>query len=69
VTWVLLQTGRTASDPVIAKSVNWLKTNQRESGRWFTRSPNQDTYHFVTHIGTVYSAMALRAIGTKMDTD
>jgi squalene-hopene/tetraprenyl-beta-curcumene cyclase len=69
VTWVLLQTGRPATDPVIEKAVHWLKTNQRESGRWFTRSPNKDTYHFVTHIGTVYSAMALRSIGTKMETD
>jgi squalene-hopene/tetraprenyl-beta-curcumene cyclase len=69
VTYVLLQTGRSASDPVIERALNWLKTNQRESGRWFTRSINKDTYHFVTHIGTVYSAMALRSVGTRIDTD
>jgi squalene-hopene/tetraprenyl-beta-curcumene cyclase len=69
VTYVLLQTGRPATDPVIAKAVNWLKTNQRESGRWFTRSINKESYHLITHVGTVYSAMALRSVGTKMETD
>ena len=62
VTYVLRQTGRPVTDPVIARAVNWLKTNQRESGRWFTRSLNKDgTYHFITHTGTVYAAMALKA--------
>ena len=62
VTYVLRQTGRPLSDPVIARAVNWLKTNQRESGRWFTRSLNKDgTYHFITHAGTVYAGMALKA--------
>ncbi len=64
VTYVLRQTGRHVTDPVIARAVNWLKTNQRESGRWFTRSINKDTYHFITHTGTVYAAMALKAYET-----
>ena len=45
--------------------MNWLKTNQRESGRWFTRSINKDSYHFITHTGTVYAAMALKACESK----
>lgn len=68
VTYVLRQTGMSASDPVIARAVNWLKTNQRVSGRWFTRSINKDTYHFITHTGTVYAAMALKACGVTIDT-
>jgi squalene-hopene/tetraprenyl-beta-curcumene cyclase len=65
VTYVLRQTGMSVDDPVIARAVNWLKTNQRESGRWFTRSINKDSYHFLTHTGTVYAAMALKACETK----
>jgi len=68
VTYVLRQTGRPTSDPVIARAVNWLKTNQRASGRWFTRSINKDTYHFITHTGTVYAAMALKACGVTIET-
>ena len=65
VTYVLRQTGMSVSDPVIANAVNWLKTNQRVSGRWFTRSINKDSYHFLTHTGTVYAAMALKACEGK----
>lgn len=68
VTYVLRQTGRPVEDPVITRAVNWLKTNQRESGRWFTRSINKDSYHFITHTGTVYAAMALKACESKAST-
>ena len=67
VTYVLRQTGMPTTDPVIARAVNWLKTNQRESGRWFTRSINKDSYHFITHTGTVYAAMALKACGVTIE--
>ena len=63
VTYVLLQTGRPATDPVIRRALDWLETHQRESGRWFTRSLNADRLHFITHTGTVFSAMALKAAG------
>jgi squalene-hopene/tetraprenyl-beta-curcumene cyclase len=69
VTYVLRQTGLPAGDPVIARAVNWLKTNQRVSGRWFTASINKDSYHFITHTGTVYAAMALKACGVTIDTN
>jgi len=67
VTYVLRLTGMPASDPVLTRAVNWLKTNQRESGRWFTRSINKDSYHFITHTGTVYAAMALKACGVTIE--
>jgi squalene-hopene/tetraprenyl-beta-curcumene cyclase len=67
VTYVLRQTGMPASDPILARAVNWLKTNQRESGRWFTRSINKDSYHFISHTGTVYAAMALKACGVTIE--
>jgi squalene-hopene/tetraprenyl-beta-curcumene cyclase len=65
---VLRQTGRPVDDPVIARAVQWLKTNQRVSGRWFTRSINKDTYHFLTHTGTVYAALALTSCGVSVET-
>lgn len=65
VVYVLRQTGIPAAHPAIARAVEWLKTNQRESGRWFTRSLSQDTYHFISHAGTAYAAMALKACGME----
>ncbi len=55
--------GIAASDERIAKGVRWLKTHQRESGRWFTRSLNKDGKHFLTHAGTAFALLALHACG------
>jgi squalene-hopene/tetraprenyl-beta-curcumene cyclase len=65
VVYVLRQTGMPATHPAIARAVEWLKANQRESGRWFTRSLSQDTYHFISHAGTAYAVMALKACGVN----
>lgn len=43
---VLREAGVDAEDPRIRRGVEWLLANQRESGRWWTRSLNTDTYHF-----------------------
>lgn len=58
-TLVLLENGAAAEDPEIAKGLTWLKKNQRESGRWWTKSLNTDTWHFVTYSGTCYPLLAL----------
>jgi squalene-hopene/tetraprenyl-beta-curcumene cyclase len=63
--YVLRQTGMSATHPAIARAVEWLKANQRQSGRWFTRSLSQDTYHFISHAGTAYAVMALEACAVK----
>lgn len=63
VVYVLRQAGMSATHPAIVRAVDWLKTNQRESGRWFTRSLSQDTYHFISHAGTAFAVMALDACG------
>src|SRR5581483_11482597 len=52
VVYVLRQAGVPATDEAIKKGVAWLKSNQRESGRWFTRSLSTNNYHFITHAGT-----------------
>lgn len=61
VVYILRQAGVPANDPAIQRAVAWLKNNQRESGRWFTKSINSDRYHFITHAGTAYAVLALKA--------
>jgi squalene-hopene/tetraprenyl-beta-curcumene cyclase len=61
VIYILRQAGVPASSGPIQKGVAWLKSNQRESGRWFTRSVNTDRYHFITHAGTAFAVLALKA--------
>ena len=56
---LLRESGIPANDPRIAKGIAWLKANQRESGRWWTRSLNTDSWHFVTYSGTLYPLRAL----------
>ena len=57
---VLRQAGLPKDDDRIKKGVAWLSANQRVSGRWFTRSLNNDRDHYITHTGTAYAVMALR---------
>ena len=61
VVYVLRQTGIPASDQAVFKGVDWLKANQRESGRWFTRSLNNDKAHYIANAGTSFAALALKA--------
>jgi len=59
VSFVLLRAGIRHDHPQLLRAVHWLKTNQRESGRWFTRSLNKDNRHYITHAGTAFAVMAL----------
>jgi squalene-hopene/tetraprenyl-beta-curcumene cyclase len=61
VVYILRQAGVAAGDASVAKGIAWLKANQRVSGRWFTRSLNTDSYHFITNAGTAFAVMALQA--------
>lgn len=65
--FVLRQAGVAKSSKVIQHGVHWLKTHQRESGRWFTRSLHIDNKHFITHAGTAMAIMALAACDELMD--
>ena len=59
--FVLRQAGVPASDPAIQRGIAWLRSHQRASGRWFTRSLSTDLHHFITHAGTAFAALALRS--------
>ena len=65
VVFILRQAGVPAGDPRIQKGIAWLKGNQRESGRWFTRSLHKDSKHFITHAGTAFAIMAIGACEEK----
>jgi squalene-hopene/tetraprenyl-beta-curcumene cyclase len=56
---VLRDAGVPADDPRLKRAVQWLQTNQRASGRWWTRSLNTDRFHFITYSGTLYPLLAL----------
>lgn len=62
---VLQEAGVRNDDPAIQKGLCWLKMNQRESGRWWTRSLNTDKWHFITYSGTAYPLMALQNAGVR----
>ena len=56
---VLRDAGIPATDKRIQRGIRWLMTNQRKSGRWWTRSLNTDKSHFITYSGTCYPLLAL----------
>jgi squalene-hopene/tetraprenyl-beta-curcumene cyclase len=56
---VLQESGAKSDDPAVQRALRWLSTNQRESGRWWTRSLNTDKFHFITYSGTCYPLLAL----------
>ena len=55
--------GIPATDPRIVRGLEWIKTHQRESGRWFTRSLKKDSRHYLTHAGTAFAIRALYDFG------
>jgi squalene-hopene/tetraprenyl-beta-curcumene cyclase len=61
VVYVLRQAGVAAGREPIRRGIAWLKANQRQSGRWFTRSVNADRAHYLTNAGTAYAVLALKA--------
>jgi len=61
VVYALRQAGVAASDARLQRGIAWLKANQRESGRWITRSLHKDSKHFISHCGTSFAVMAIQA--------
>ena len=61
VVFVMREAGIPRTDAAIQKGVDWLKKNQRTSGRWFTRSLNTDNKHLISNAGTAFALMAIDA--------
>ncbi len=66
VSFVLMEAGVPVNDPAIAKAVKWIKGNQRESGRWYTRSLSNDKAHYITNAGSAFCVLALSQAGEKV---
>jgi squalene-hopene/tetraprenyl-beta-curcumene cyclase len=67
VIYVLRQSGISAEDPAIKRGIAWLKTHQRESGRWFTHSPRVDGRHYITQAASNMALLALSSCGELHD--
>ena len=52
-----------ADDPRLQRGVQWIKTHQRESGKWFTLSPVNDAGNLISNVGSAYCVLALQACG------
>ncbi len=59
--YVLRMAGLPAQHSRIQKGIRWLKTHQRSSGRWYTRSASKDSKHLIANEGTAFALMALAA--------
>ena len=62
VTLVLRRSGLAIDDERISRSVDWLKSNQRANGGWFTPSQTKPHgHHSISRAGSCYVIMALAA--------
>jgi squalene-hopene/tetraprenyl-beta-curcumene cyclase len=61
VVYVLRQAGLPADHSAVKRGTGWLKANQRVSGEWFTHSLNNDRHHYISHTGTAFAILALKA--------
>ena len=57
---VLDAAGVAKKDARMKKGIDWIKSNQRASGRWWTQSLNTEKWHFITYSGTAYSLLAIQ---------
>ena len=64
--YILRKVGVAATDPTLTKGVTWMKSNQRGSGRWYTRSLNNDKAHYIADAGSAFCVLALDACGEKV---
>ena len=60
---VARELGVPADDARLVRGINWLRTNQRESGKWFTRSPVNECQNLISNVGSAYAVLALQACG------
>lgn len=63
VVFALRKGGIPASDPRLQKGVAWLKSHQRESGRWFHPTLSDRPNHVLSNTATAWAVMALQACG------
>lgn len=55
--------GLPADHALLAEGVDWLRANQRESGRWFRRSLNGREQNVLSNSATAFAVLALDSCG------
>lgn len=55
--------GTPADDARLQRGIQWILANQRESGKWFTRSPVNDAGNLISNTGSALAVLALQACG------
>ncbi len=55
--------GVPADDPRLQRGIQWLLSNQRQSGKWFTRSPVNDAGNLISNTGSALAVLALQSCG------
>jgi len=60
---VARELGIPSDDARLRRGVDWLLTNQRHSGKWFTRSPVNECQNLISNVGSAYAVLALQACG------
>ena len=55
-----------ANHEQLVRGLQWLRKEQRKSGRWYVRSPKRDGKHFISHAATMFGVMAFRACGERL---
>jgi squalene-hopene/tetraprenyl-beta-curcumene cyclase len=61
VIFVARQVGLPAADEKLGRGIAWLKSHQRQSGRWFTPSQSWHTQNLISNAGSAYAILALEA--------
>ena len=56
---VLVKSGIAHGDQRLMRARQWLRTQQRSSGRWYTRSPHKDNKHYISNAATSFALLAL----------
>ncbi|MEY4376496.1 MAG: hypothetical protein RJB26_1046 [Pseudomonadota bacterium] len=65
-TLALCETGTGTSMAPAQRGVQWLRTNQRESGRWFTASLFADGFqNYLSNMATAYALMAMHSCDAR----
>jgi squalene-hopene/tetraprenyl-beta-curcumene cyclase len=60
---VARELGLPADDGRLRRGVDWLRANQRVSGKWFTRSPVNECGNLMSNVGSAYAILAMQACG------
>lgn len=55
--------GVPADDLRLKRGIDWLISHQRQSGKWFTRSPVVEARNLISNAGSAFDVLALQACG------